>query len=96
MEEVATPALAGAGDVRQLVDGARGEEQPSCCQAPASGESKREAALSFDHSIVDESDAVAAYFCAGDTQEVGGAHPVARQKAVHMRCRCGSVARRHR
>src|SRR2546425_1186460 len=59
VQEVPTPALAGTGDVGQLVDGTRREEQPSRSHRTAAGEPEREAAGDLDHAVVDEFDGVA-------------------------------------
>ncbi len=94
VEKVATPALPGALDVRQLVDGAGREEQPSRCERAAAVEPNRETALDFGRPVVDELHAVAQGFGPGDLQQLGRWHPVTGEKAVHLRS--GGVTRRPR
>src|SRR4051795_2846768 len=98
VEEVATPALPRAVDVGQLVDRTGREKDTPRGQGAAAAKLKREAFRDPDDVIVDQIAAVALYFCARRCEEVGGRHPVARQKAVHVRgrsvTRCSGVDHR--
>ena len=51
VEEVAAPALAGAGDVGQLVGGAGREQQPARGQGAAVRQAEREAGRRFGHAV---------------------------------------------
>jgi hypothetical protein len=84
VEEVSAPALAGAGNIGQLVDRSGREENPSRCHGAASGEAEREASRNLDHPVVDDLDAVPQDLCAGRCEELGGRHAIARQKALHV------------
>ena len=92
VEEIPAPAFADTGDVRQHVDGARREEQPSRRHGSAPGKLEREADRNLDHLVLDQVDPVAAHFCPAGFEEGGGAHPVAGQEALHVRR--GGVSRR--
>ena len=92
VEEVAAPALTGAGDVRKLVDGTGCEQDASRLQHLPAGEPERERAIDLHDLVLDEVDVVAAELAPPAGEELGGRHPVAREEAVHVRGR--RVARR--
>ena len=92
VQEIAAPALAGAGDVGQVVRGAGREQHLSRLDGPAAGEPEREAGRRVDHAVLDDLDAVAPDLGARGLEQVGRGRPVARQEPLHVRG--GSVARR--
>ena len=92
VQEIASPALASADDIGQLVHGAGREEHPSRLDGPAAGEPEREAGRRVHHAVFDDLHAVAPDLGSRGPEQVGRGHPVARQEALHVRG--GSVARR--
>ena len=91
MQEVAAPAFAGAGDVRQLVGAPVATRIRRPCQPRPAARPARESGLDRDDLVVDQLHAVTDHLSAAGGQEVAGRHAVAREEAVHLRR--GSVAR---
>src|SRR5215212_6558669 len=92
VEEVAAPALSGAGNVGKLIDGAGREKKPSRCHSAAPSKPERETRLDLHDLVLDDLDAVAADFLSRQSEEVGGWHPVPREEPLHVRGR--SIPRR--
>ena len=92
VQEIASPALAGADDIGQVVHGAGREQHPSRLDGPAACEPEREAGRRFHHAVVDDLHAVALDLGARGPEQAGRRRSVARQEALHVRG--GSVARR--
>ena len=58
MEKIASPSLAHAGDVGELIGGAGGDQNAACGQRSTAGDRDGEARFDVEHSIVDQIDAV--------------------------------------
>ena len=85
VEKVSAPTFSRTRDVRQLIDGARREQEPAAAQGATARQSQREARPGLDDLVVDDLDAVALDFGAADREQVGRRHPIAGQEGVHVR-----------
>jgi hypothetical protein len=84
VQEVASPALASSGDIRQLVGRAGGEQHVSRLQRAARGEAEGEAGVGIHDAVVEDLHAVAPYLVARGRDQLGRRHAVAREEAVHV------------
>jgi hypothetical protein len=84
VQEISAPPLANPGDLGQLVQDTRRDQDPPRVQHAPTGEADDEPGVDRDHPIVDQHHAVAGRLGASGGQERGRRHPVAGQEPLHV------------
>lgn len=84
VQEVLSPSLTDAGDVRELVARSGGYEDAAGRELCAVAEADGEAGVDAHHDVVDDLDAVAGDLGSPCREQVAGWHAVAGEVALHM------------